>query len=167
MNFQRHVSRSLHEDHVATIAILERLETLLGRHRATKPPDAAAPEVASLLKDLIRAIDAEIGTHFAFEEEFVFPRLAAAGDSEMGAVLIDEHKAILPLAKRLVEAAQRARAGGFSGALWAEFHGTGAELVERLVSHIQKEEMGLLPALDDLLDDEGDGALALELAARR
>lgn len=167
MNLQRHVSRSLHEDHLATIAILERLETLLGRYRVTKPPDATEPEIAALLKDLNRVIDAEIGTHFAFEEEFVFPRFAEAGESEMGNVLIEEHKAILPLATHLTEAAHDALASGFSSELWRRFHGIGAELVERLVSHIQKEEMGLLPALDDLLDDEADGALALELAARR
>ena len=39
------------------------------------------------------------------------------------------------------------------------------ELVERLVSHIQKEEMALLPLLDDLLDDETDRQLAFAYAA--
>jgi hemerythrin-like domain-containing protein len=39
------------------------------------------------------------------------------------------------------------------------------ELVERQVSHIQKEEMALLPMLSDLLDDETDRRLASEYTA--
>ena len=41
---------------------------------------------------------------------------------------------------------------------------TTLELVERQVAHIQKETMALLPLLDDLLDAETDGQLALEYA---
>ena len=119
------------------------------------------------MKELIAALDIEIGPHFAFEEESIFPLLAEAGDREMGTYLIEEHQAILPLARKLVDLAKNARAAGFAAHTWAQFHATGAELIERLVSHVQKEEMGLLPALDDLLDDEADGRLALEFAARR
>ena len=39
------------------------------------------------------------------------------------------------------------------------------ELLERQVSHIQKETMALLPLLDDLLDEEADRRLAFEYAA--
>ena len=80
MDFRRHVSRALHEDHVATIAVLERLETLLGRHRPSRPPPHADADAARLLKELIAALDTEIGPHFAFEEASVFPLLAEAGD---------------------------------------------------------------------------------------
>ncbi|MGO8916882.1 MAG: hemerythrin domain-containing protein [Stellaceae bacterium] len=165
MDFRRHVSRALHEDHVATIAVLERLETLLGRYLPSRPPPHA--DAARLLKELIAALDTEIGPHFTFEEASVFPLLGEAGDREMAAYLLEEHQAILPLAHRLVEIAKSARAAGFAAEPWTQFHVTGAELIERLVSHVQKEEMGLLPALDDLLDDEADGRLAVELAASR
>jgi iron-sulfur cluster repair protein YtfE (RIC family) len=167
MDLRRHVSRALHEDHVATIAVLERLETLIGRHRPSQPPSQGGTDTARLLNDLIAALDTEIGPHFAFEEERIFPVLAEAGDREIGAYLVEEHQAILPLARRLVELAKGARAAGFAAEAWAQFHATGAELIERLVSHVQKEEMGLLPALDDLLDEEADGRLAVEFAARR
>lgn len=164
---QRSVSRALHDDHMAAVALLERLEALLGRHRATDSPDATGADVAPLLKELRRAIETEIVPHFAFEEECLFPRFPDAGDNEMEAVLVAEHRIILPLAKHLAELATRAREAGFKGDLWADFHTTGAELIERLNAHILKEEMGLLPALDDLLDDDMDGALAIEFAARR
>jgi len=38
-------------------------------------------------------------------------------------------------------------------------------MVERQVSHIQKETMALLPMLDDLLDDETDRELSFAYAA--
>jgi iron-sulfur cluster repair protein YtfE (RIC family) len=167
MDLRRHVSRALHEDHVATLALLDRLEALLGRQRKDQPPPHTKADDAHFLKELIRAIDTEIGPHFAFEEDSVFPLLAAAGDQEMGAFLIDEHRAILPLARRLAELAKGARDAGFGAEAWAEFHTTGGALVELLVSHIHKEDMGLLPALDDLLDEEADGLLATEYAGRR
>ncbi len=167
MDFRRHVSRALHQDHVATITVLERLEALLGRYRHSEPPLLGDAEAAQLMKELIATLGTEIGPHFAFEEESVFPLLADAGDREMGEYLIEEHQTILPLARKLVDLAEKARHAGFTGNDWTQFHGTGAELIERLVSHVQKEEMGLLPALDDLLDEELDGRLALEFATRR
>ncbi len=167
MHFRRHVSRALHEDHVTTTAVLDRLEMLLGRHPPGRPPPQADADAARLLKDLIAALDSEIGPHFAFEEACIFPLLAEAGDGEMAAYLLEEHQAILPLARRLAEIAKSARGAGFAAGPWTQFHATGAELVERLASHVQKEEMGLLPALDDLLDEETDGRLAVAFAASR
>ncbi len=167
MDFRRHVSRALHEDHEATFAVLERLETLLGRHGPGHAPPPTDAEAARLLKDLIAALDTEIGPHFAFEEASVFPLLAASGEREMGAHLLEDHQAILPLARHLAALAKSAGGAGFSAEAWREFHATGAELVERLVAHAQKEEMALLPALDDLLDEETDGRLAVEFAAMR
>jgi hemerythrin-like domain-containing protein len=167
MEMKRHVCRTLHDDHAATIALLERLEALLGRHNEHRSPDAGDQVVMRLMKDLIFTVETEIGSHFAFEEEFVFPILRSAGDREMVELLADEHGTILPLARRLVELARIGRDAGFAAEAWTEFHATGAELVERLISHIQKEEMGLLPALDDLLDESTDEALRLKMAARR
>ncbi|MFI5015946.1 MAG: hemerythrin domain-containing protein [Hyphomicrobiales bacterium] len=167
MELRRHVSRALHQDHVATLALLDRLVALLGRHGRSRSPQHANADNAQLLKELIRAIDSEIGPHFAFEEDSVFPLLAEAGDREMSALLIDEHQAILPLARRLAAIAKSARDAGFAAEAWGEFHDAGGEFIERLASHIQKEEMALLPALDDLLDEEADGRLAIEFAARR
>src|SRR5208282_5606998 len=126
MEMRRHVCRALHDEHKATLGILERLETLLGRHGSRRPPDLASPELASLLKGLIFAIDAEIGPHFAFEESHVFPILSEAGDREMCAVLLAEHGEILPLARELAELARQIRAHGLSEELWAEFHAIGA-----------------------------------------
>ena len=74
-------------------------------------------------------------------------------------MLGSEHEAIRPLARRLVGLAREAAATGFSAETWAEFHRLGGQLVEREVFHVQKEEMGFLPALDQSLDAEDDSAL--------
>jgi hypothetical protein len=47
----------------------------------------------------------------------------------------------------------------------AETRALGLELAERLVSHVQKEEMSLLPAVEDLLDEGTDHELASVYAA--
>ena len=39
------------------------------------------------------------------------------------------------------------------------------ELIERMVSHIDKETLALLPMVDDLLDEEADRELAFAYAA--
>jgi len=152
---QTHIARSLHDDHVATLALLARLETLLGRNGPTVAPDAAAAPVAALLRELERAVALELGPHFSFEETHVFPLLA------------EEHAALLPCAQRLAELARQAQAHDFSPANWAEFHAAGAALAGALAAHADKEDMGLLPALDALLDAETDARFSMEYAALR
>jgi hemerythrin-like domain-containing protein len=62
----------------------------------------------------------------------------------------------------------RSAAQAFGAALeqqdWQRLRAAGLELAERLNAHVQKEEMSLLPAVEDLLDDETDARLALEYA---
>ena len=44
------------------------------------------------------------------------------------------------------------RAKGFDAARWTEFRRLGQDLHDCLVPHAQKEDMVLLPMLDDLMD---------------
>jgi hemerythrin-like domain-containing protein len=167
MELRRHVCRALHEDHAATMALLARLEALLGRHGMGRPPEHTGADMARFMGEIISVVDAEIEPHFAFEEEAVFPLLAGAGEREMTELLAGEHRVILPLAHRLAALVSRAREAGFAMDAWAEFHTAGAALASHLASHIQKEDMGLLPVLDEVLDGETDNQLAIDLAARR
>jgi len=80
---------------------------------------------------------------------------------ELVDLLVAEHRALLPLADRAVALGSRGRAAGFAPEAWAEFHAVAAALAGQLAAHVEKEEMALLPALDDLLDVETDSALAL------
>ena len=162
-----HIARSLHDEHTTTLALLARLETLLGRHGPAAPPDAAESPVASLLRALARAVTADLQPHFAFEETHLFPLLAESGATEMVGLLTEEHARLLPCAHTLAACARRGESRGFDPTTWAAFHAAGGAFAGPLAAHIEKEEMGLLSALDDLLDPETDGRLALVLAESR
>jgi hypothetical protein len=55
--------------------------------------------------------------------------------------------------------------GELDDAGWRELKVGALEIVERQVSHIQKETMALLPVLEDLLDEETDRELAFAYAS--
>ncbi|MGE5476068.1 MAG: hemerythrin domain-containing protein [Bacteroidales bacterium] len=148
----------LHEDHMATIETLQRLEEFLGRNR--KPPalDQAALE---FLDGLARTLRTEVESHFGFEENHLFPEFTRRGETGIVMMLTMEHRAILPLAVQVAElAAEAVQAGAFAEQAWRDFADGGAELVEREIFHVQKEEMGLLAAISALLDADADARLA-------
>ncbi len=142
------VSRRLHEEHVAVIALCGRLETSL----ASGLPDGA------LLRAALAAIDEEVERHFVFEEAELFPRLKEAGEGDLVELLLEEHVAVRDAARRFAAAARQNPPG-------ADLRPAGLEFAERLSSHAQKEEMSLLPALDDLLDESTDAELIMGYVA--
>jgi DUF438 domain-containing protein len=148
MEFNRHISRRLHEEHDATLALWGRVEASLaaGRHDAL------------LLKSAAAALAHELDHHFSFEERELFPRLAAAGEGDIGGLLQEEHEVIREAGRRFMDLVK-------DDPSRSEVKILGLELAERLVAHVQKEEMSLLPALEDLLDDAADGELSVAYAS--
>jgi hemerythrin-like domain-containing protein len=163
MDFANRVSQTLHEEHRATIGLLERLEQLIARHRRSAP-DIGDPAVKDLLSQLATGVAAEVQRHFDFEEQHVFAYLDSIGDSAIGAHPTDEHSAMRPLGARLSEMAQRAAQAGFDEAAWGEFRRLGGDLCERMLMHIQKEEMALLPLCEESMDAETEARLCQEYA---
>src|SRR5689334_5567813 len=92
MPFTTQVSRRLHEEHEATLALWARVQRLPNK------PDA---DGVQLLRRAAAALEGEIGRHFRFEEEALFPRLAAAGEGDLGELLSEEHVGIREAAARL------------------------------------------------------------------
>lgn len=160
MQYSRRVSQILHDEHLATIAMLERLEQALGSHRGAAPPDANDPKFAKLLADLAAETQKEIAHHFRFEEGHLFPKLAEAGEADIGDFLTSEHEAIRAVAGPLLGLVREVQARGFTSASWNDFRAAAGELIERVIFHIQKEEMGLLAALEHFIDPEADAELA-------
>jgi iron-sulfur cluster repair protein YtfE (RIC family) len=148
MEFNRHISRRLHEEHVATLALWGRLEAAL----------AAGRHDGALLKSAAASLERELDRHFRFEEAELFPRLAAAGEADIGELLREEHETIRAAGMRFIKLVSNEIAD-------PEAKRLGLELAERLVSHVQKEEMALLPALDDFIDEETDHELDSAYAA--
>lgn len=147
MEFNRHISRRLHEEHVATLALWGRLESAL----------AAGRHDAALLKSAAASLERELDRHFRFEEAELFPRLAEAGEGDIGELLREEHETIRAAGERFIALVRKES--------FSEVRTLGLELAERLVNHVQKEEMALLPALDDFIDEETDHELDSAYAA--
>jgi hemerythrin-like domain-containing protein len=154
----RSISRVMHDEHMAVVALLERLERFISANR-TSMPDASEPSTARLLGDLTAAVEGEIKAHFAFEEEKLFPYLDDGSPSGMTSILMEEHEVILPAGQRLAEIAKAARIGGFTDESWEEFARTGLDFAERLNGHIDKEEMGMIAAIESVIDEETDRTL--------
>ena len=152
------VSRILDDEHRNNIALLGKIEQALGRAPRFEPG------LAGLIGQFAAALENDVDRHFRFEEEQLFPRMTEAGDGGMAGLLTEEHEAIREVAAELLPLARRAASGQIDEAGWSALRRNALELVERQVSHIQKETMALLPLLDDMLDDETDRELAFAYA---
>lgn len=166
MDFQRGICRMLHDEHRETIQAMDGLEDLLARGRRGVP-DLDGGETRKLLAKLSDMIEDEVRHHFRFEESELFTRLAEQGDEAIGEHLTDEHNAMLPVGERVAELARAALANGMSEADWEEFRALSAELIERMLSHIQKEEMALLPLLEGTLEAADDLELVTSYGERK
>ena len=60
---------------------------------------------------------------------------------------------------RIAALARDAAVQGFDGAGWDEFRRSGQELCERMLAHVQKEEMALLPLLEESMDADTEARL--------
>lgn len=163
MNYKSQTSHALHEDHRAILDLLGRTEQALTR--APRGEGVRSPELIKLMAALGRSLQQDIDRHFGFEERELFVRLADAGDGGIVALLQDEHDAIRAVAQELLPLTDSAAGETLDAAGWDALKRGALEMVERQVAHIQKEEMALLPILDDLLDDETDRQLAFDYAA--
>ncbi len=159
MNFSRRTAQLLHEEHRTTLAVIETLEGLVASAKKI-PPDTSDVQVQTILKQAMENISQEIGAHFAFEEEQLFTRLAEFGDEAIGEHLKEEHQAMRPLAQQITDLTSQGLESGFDEKSWGQFRVVAGELSERIFTHIQKEEMALLPMLEELLDPETDMKLA-------
>jgi hemerythrin-like domain-containing protein len=151
--------RMLDDDHRTLLDLLGRVEQALSR------PGAYDAKLAPLLREFAAAAENDMLRHFQFEEEHIFPRLREAGDVGMTMLLMSEHEAIREVATELLPLLRRAAQEPLDANSWEQLRMDSLELVERQVMHIQKETMGLLPALEDLLDPQTDGELALNYAS--
>lgn len=168
MDFTRQISQMFHDEHLVTVAALERFESLLHRYRKLPPADPAEDaEFDRTLRDVEALIASDVNAHFNFEEKNLFPLLADSGDAEMSVLLAEEHKTILDLAASLAVLSARARSGGMHGEEWGDMRNRGMAFIELMVGHIQKEEMGLLLTLDDVVDEEHDAQLVMDYSAAR
>lgn len=155
MQLRRQTSRTLHQEHVAVLGLLDRLAQALAP-LASGPPDTGDSAWSLLASQLATALEHEVTRHFALEEEQLFPRLEEYGAGDLVALLLEEHASIREVAASLLALLPRAARGELDGTDWRFFRVHGLELVERLGSHARKEEDSLVPLVDDMLEHEAD-----------
>jgi len=158
---ERAVSRMLDDEHRENLAMLGQLERSVLDVRTGGVPDDA---FAALARSVARHLTDETERHFRFEEDELFPRLAAAGEGDIVELLVEEHGSIRGTGADLLPLLMSAAGGTLDAAGFAKLRPLALELVERLVAHIQKESMALLPMLDMLVDDATDAALSMAYA---
>jgi hemerythrin-like domain-containing protein len=162
MNLERQTTRRLHEEHVAAVDLLGRFEQTLANYR--DPPNIADDQWRGIARDMGSGMAGEIERHFDFEEQALFPRLEANGEGTIVQLLSDEHSVIRQVATELGGLLQASLTEQFEGAEWRTLKMLGFEYVERMISHVQKEEMALLPALENILGEDDDAELVLDYA---
>lgn len=165
MEFNLNITRRLHEEHAATLTLWSRLEQLLAARSVQWPP-VAGDAVSACLRECAAALAQEVAEHFAFEEAQLFPRLEDGGEGDIAQLLAEEHGVIREAAEQFSALQAQAARGELDDAGWRRLKTLALELVERLVSHVQKEEMSLLPALEDLVDEDADRDLITEYSMR-
>lgn len=156
MMYENRVCQKLHDEHMATLALLERLERFAA---GNAPPAPGDPAARTLLIDLAVAFENEIGRHFAFEEAHLFGYFAETGDAEMAQHLTAEHVQIRNLGERVVAMARAAATAGFAPAAWNEFRPLARLFADELAAHAHKEEGVLIPLLQDSMDGDTEERL--------
>ncbi len=158
MSFTSQVGRTLDEEHRNNLALLDKVEQALRRANHAETP------LRDLMAQFARAMEHDIERHFRFEEESLFPLMRDAGDGDMADLMVEEHAVIREIANDLLPLARAAAAGPIADTQWAALKQNSLEMIERQVTHIQKETMALLPMLDDMLDEEADRTLTVSYA---
>jgi hemerythrin-like domain-containing protein len=156
MMYSNRVCQKLHDEHMATLALLERLERLVANN---KPPEALDIGARTLLIDLAVAFENEIWRHFTFEEKYLFDYFAQSGDTEMAQHLTAEHEQIRNIGVRIIAMARAAAASGFLPPAWSEFRLLARQLAEQLTAHVHKEEGVLVPLLQDSMGSDTEEQL--------
>jgi len=164
MTFTRRCVQMLYEDHQAVMALANEIDGLLGR-TGRDGPDTGDDDTRQLLLRAAEAIEHEVTNHFTFEENSMFPLLRDEGEDEICDHLGEDHRVILPLGLSAAALARKGLDGGFDHDSWQKFVHDAGEFIERILAHAEKEDMAMLPLLEDILDAETDMRMAEEYAS--
>ena len=93
--------------------------------------------------------------------------LAANAHTDMGELLTDAQESSREVANCFTEVARGALDEGFTAESYRRFHRLAVELADRVISHAEKEEMALLPMIEELLSADDDMELAAAYMAAR
>lgn len=152
------IANKLHDEHEATLGLAARVSRLIQVSGDT-PPDPTEARVERTLDELAQAISGEVRRHFFLEEEALFPILRADGHGAIADLLTLEHQEILPIGDEVGALVAEMRKKAISDSEWRQFCQLGQDFFHRLMAHIEKEEAGLIPLVDECLDREAEARI--------
>jgi hypothetical protein len=136
MTFSNRISQTLHDEHCTTVALLERVQHMLERHPRGNRPDPNDRAVAQLLTEISTALRWTSSVISRSRRGGFFPT--------------STRMAMMPSALTSPKSMRRC---------WDEFRKIGQDFCPRLIAHAQKEDMALLPLLDEAMDAETEARL--------
>ncbi|MBI4532366.1 MAG: hemerythrin domain-containing protein [Candidatus Melainabacteria bacterium] len=149
------ISKCLSLEHQNVQALLERFKNFLQAHSITQQPDWTSHDAARIVADLKCALESNIPNHFAIEEQELFPIMVQEGYGDLIEVLLEDHKIIVELIEQIRPVVLKI----FSSSVplpqsnWEMFYRQGNALITELPAHAAKEDAGLMPALEECLDE--------------
>lgn len=156
----------LHEEHFRILVLICGIEHRVSGDQARTPLDPDRPEDRLQLKELSNSLG-ELVRHNAFEEEVLFPLACDGGESDLAALLSEEHGTIGPLTKRLRQLVGEIIHRGAGAGRWGRFCRTARDFVACMMDHLHNEELSLVQRLPIFIDADTDRGLARRFGAER
>ena len=149
------INRCLSREHKELSHLLQSFRNFLYLHGIGQQPDWSSTHASKLLNDLRTTFGSALPRHFAIEEDELFPLLEGAGLWQLVEILQEDHRLIKKLigtVKPLLDKAQKN--GRLTEQEWQRMWREGDALVTELSDHAEREEIGLMPELEEILEDE-------------
>lgn len=154
MKYKYQICMDLIREHQETSVLLERFKNFLRVHGISKQPDLTLHETKRILSDLKIAFEFAVPKHFAIEEQELFSIMDDAGYGELVEVLREDHEMILGLVEKVRAILTMAEEGSLTMVAWETLYRQGLTLVTELTAHAEKEDAGLLPVIEETIDNK-------------
>jgi hemerythrin-like domain-containing protein len=149
------IADCLSREHKEVAQLLGRFSSFLRLHNVANQPDWTAFETKSLMRKIENVLNDEIQQHFDFEENSIFPLLENERMTDLLSILIAEHRLLRRFFVELRPLIALVASGSepLPQRDWGTLLRQGTALAAELISHIEKEEAGLIPAIEETIDE--------------
>ena len=150
------ISKCLSHEHQEARVLLERFRNFFQAHGIKQQPDWTSHEARKIVSDLKCALESNIPNHFAIEEQELFPIMDGAGYGELVEILLEDHKVILGLVGQVkcIVLKIHSSSAPLTQGDWEMLYRQGSALVTELMAHAAKEDAGLMPAIEEVLNEQ-------------
>lgn len=154
------INKCLSREHQELAGLLSSFRNFLRMHGIKQQPDWKSLQSTRLVCDLYSAFDSALPRHFEVEENELFPLLKESGLGQLVDILLEDHQLIVTMISTIKPLLQKAKvAGDLTEEEWQLLYREGDAIVTELSAHAEKEDAGLVPELEELLDEKQADAI--------